>query len=68
MTEETKQIITNGVIEIITSDNYDLKHYNFNNSIDELDGPEDGSKPEPGCKYYKAGDELTITIVLKRKP
>lgn len=63
-----KQIIIKAVVDTITSENYDLVSSDWENSIDELDGPEDGSKPKPGCKYYKAGDELTITINLKRKP
>ena len=68
MTEENKQIIIKAVVDTITSDSYELVSSNWSNSMDELTGPEDGSKPEPGARYYKAGDELTITIVLKRKP
>ena len=63
-----KQIIIKAVVDTITSDSYDLVSSDWANSIDEVAGPSDGSKPKPGAKYYKAGDELTITINLKRKP
>lgn len=60
------EIIT-AVVDTITSDNYVLIRTEWDNSIDEVSGPSDGSPPLKGAKYYTSGDELTITILLKRK-